>query len=119
MTKEQKREYDRQRYLDKIKPQIFKDRRCRCCTILLKGKYGADNSIAYCGGCINNGSAKKDQNKRHYKKNRAKILKQVKEYTEQYKDYKKDYYKRWKQRNATTAVKSTLELTSFAQTVRM
>jgi len=98
MTKEEKKIYDRQRYLNKIKPKIFRDRKCLCCEILLKGKFGANNSKLYCGGCIKNGSARKDQNRRAYKRNRKKILEQVKKYHQENRDYRLAYYRRWEEK---------------------
>lgn len=96
MTKEEKRVYDRERYLLKLKPERFGDRRCRCCEIFLRGKYGADNSRLYCGGCVRNGAAKRDQSRRSYKRNREKILERVRNYHQEYRDYRLAYYKRWK-----------------------
>lgn len=91
-----RREYDRQRYLTKRKPLIFGDRKCRCCEIFLKGKYGADNSRVYCGNCIKNGSARRDQQRRHYRKYKDKIKAQVIEYQKTHKEYRTMYYNKWK-----------------------
>lgn len=75
MTKSEKSEYDRQRYLTLKKPERFGQRKCRCCEILLKSKYGAYNTRSYCRRCVELGYAKKDLNRRYYKENRKAILK--------------------------------------------
>lgn len=94
-----KKEYDQKRYFTKIRPQIFGDRRCLACTVLLKGKYGAKNSGKYCGDCVRTGAATRHQKRLYYKKNRRRILARVKAYAATYPDYKKQYLKQWAEKN--------------------
>lgn len=69
-----KAQYDRERYITLKKPDRFGDRKCRCCTILLRSRHGAHFTRSYCRGCVDSGAAKKDLNRRYYKANRRKIL---------------------------------------------
>ena len=66
LSVEKKKIYDRIRYDTKIRPLIYKDRRCLTCDILLISKYGGTRTYKYCDSCIKHGYARKDQNRRCY-----------------------------------------------------
>ena len=68
VSKEHKRSYDRERYLEKFKPVRFGSRTCPMCEIMLGSKFGADNSRRFCRNCINRGLSKRFLNKEFYLK---------------------------------------------------
>ncbi len=90
-----KAEYDRTRYESFRRPHIFGDRRCRCCEIRLVAKHGAHRTRDYCRSCVDNGAARRDQNRRYYAKNRKKVCARSKEYHNTYRSYRLPPYKRW------------------------
>lgn len=68
ISKEAKRIYDRKRYFDKIRPIIFGERTCPVCGILLKSKYGADDTRRFCRSCRDRKAFKSFLNREYYNK---------------------------------------------------
>lgn len=87
-----KQQYDRARYR-KRRAKELGERKCLSCDILLRSKYGAYNSRAYCRSCIDSGAATKDQNRRYYRKNRRRLIKKATAYIETHKEERKAYMK--------------------------
>lgn len=104
-----KAEYHRARYLALKRPQIFGDRRCRCCEILLVSKHGAQRTYKYCRSCVDNGSSRRDQQRRWYAKTRERKLARVKAYYDAHRDYKRAYARRWRAKQKAQEQK-TVEL---------
>lgn len=100
VTKEQKAEYDKQRYQNGLKKKIFGDRRCRACDCFLAGRFGACKTRAYCRSCRDNGTAKRHTNQLYYQANRERLIERARRQPDR-KAYLRDYAKRRRELNNT------------------